>query len=335
VYVKKALTGKSVAIVGAGPAGLAAALYLQLKGIQAVIYDRHELPGGALHYDVPEEILDKTALQREISFILHQGVVFKGKQNINAATFAELRNEYDAVVLAMGTYDGTPESWGLKCNEKQVMVDKKTYQTNLDKVFAVGNLNLTTRMSIRSAAQGKEVATAIEQLFAGENIAGEYRRFNSVVGRLYTEEYGEYLKEASVAGRFYPAKEGSGFSPDDVAAEAARCMHCDCRDAHECQLREYSDQYKANRKRFLFSDRKVLKKHIQQGVIIYEPGKCIKCGICVRICTKHQHDFGFTYIGRGFDVEIGIPFDKNMGEALKETAQVVARACPTGALEEL
>ena len=335
VYLKKAPTGKKVAIVGAGPSGLAAALYLQLKGIQAVIYDRYELPGGALHYDVPEDILDKTVLQREIDYIMQQGVIFKGGQNINAEKFDELRTAYDAVVLAMGTHDGTLASWGLNCNEKQVLVERKTYRTNLNKVFAVGNLNLTTRMAIRSAAQGKEVATAIEQLLAGEVVTGEYRRFNSVVGRLYAEEYGEYLKEASPEQRFFPASEGLGFSADIVAAEAARCMHCDCRDADDCKLREYSDQYQANRKRFLLSERKALKKQIQQGVIIYEPGKCIKCGICVRICTKQQKAFGFTYIGRGFDVEIGIPFDQNLGEALKETAQLVARACPTGALEAL
>lgn len=335
VYLKKPLTGQKVAIVGAGPSGLAAALYLQLKGIQAVIYDLHELPGGALHYDVPEEILDKKVLHSEIDYILQLGVIFKGKQNVNAAKFDELRTEYDAVVLAMGTYDGTPATWGLKCNDKQVIVDRKTYVTNLEKVFAVGNLNLTTRMSIRSAAQGKEVATAIEQLFAGEAVTGEYRRFNSVVGRLFAGEYAEYLKEASSAERFSPLTTGAGFNPEVVAEEAARCMHCDCRDADDCKLRDYSDQYQANRKRFLFSERKNLKKHIQQGVIIYEPGKCIKCGICVRICTKYEKDFGFTYIGRGFDVEIGIPFDKKMGEALKETAQIVARACPTGALEEL
>lgn len=335
VYLKKASTGKKVAIVGAGPSGLAAALYLQLKGIQAVIYDSHELPGGALHYDVPDEILDKEILQKEVNYILQQGVIFKGAQKVNADSFAELRREYDAVVLAMGKYDGTLSSWGLNCNEKQVLVARKKYLTNLDKVFAVGNLNLTTRMSIRSAAQGKEVATAIEQLFTIGEVSGEYRRFNSVVGRLYAEEHAEYLKESSEAVRFTPEKTGDGFDADTVAAEAARCMHCDCRDADDCKLREYSDEYQASRKRFLLSDRKQLKKNIQQGLIIYEPGKCIKCGICVRITTKHQKDFGFTYIGRGFDVEIGIPFNKNMGEALKETAILVARACPTGALEEL
>lgn len=335
VYLKKNATGKKVAIIGAGPSGLAAALYLQLKGIQAVIYDRNQLPGGALHYNVPAEILNKEVLQQEINYILQHGVIFKAEQNVNSNIFAELRSEYDAVVLAMGTHDGSLSEWGINCNEKQVIVAKKTYQTNLDRVFAIGNLNLTTRMAIRSAAQGKEVATAIEQLFANEAVTGEHRRFNSVVGRLYVEEYAEYLKEASTVERFTPVRPGEGLNINIIAAEASRCMHCDCRDADDCKLREYSETYQASRKRFVFSERKSLKKQIQQGMIIYEPGKCIKCGICVRITAKHQKDYGFTYIGRGFDVEIGIPFQKNIGDALKETASIVARACPTGALEEL
>jgi NADH dehydrogenase/NADH:ubiquinone oxidoreductase subunit G len=65
---------------------------------------------------------------------------------------------------------------------------------------------------------------------------------------------------------------------------------------------------------------------------VYEPEKCIKCGICVRLTEKHQEKFGFTYIGRGFDVEIGVPFNENINEGLKLIAEKVAYECPTGAL---
>lgn len=48
---------------------------------------------------------------------------------------------------------------------------------------------------------------------------------------------------------------------------------------------------------------------------------------------KYREKFGLTFIGRGFDVIIGIPFDESLDAALVQTAQMVARHCPTGALE--
>ena len=76
-------------------------------------------------------------------------------------------------------------------------------------------------------------------------------------------------------------------------------------------------------------------KHFQTNGIVYEPGKCIKCGICVRLTEKYREKFGLTFIGRGFDVEIGIPFDESMDVALEKVALIVAEGCPTGALEPI
>ena len=68
--------------------------------------------------------------------------------------------------------------------------------------------------------------------------------------------------------------------------------------------------------------------------MIYEPSKCIKCGICVRITEKYREDFGMTFIGRGFDVEVGIPFSEPLRIGLSKVALEVAEACPTGAISK-
>jgi NADH dehydrogenase/NADH:ubiquinone oxidoreductase subunit G len=52
----------------------------------------------------------------------------------------------------------------------------------------------------------------------------------------------------------------------------------------------------------------------------------------VRITEKYSEEFGFTFIGRGFDVVVGIPFNESLGSALKKVANEVADACPTGAI---
>lgn len=110
-------------------------------------------------------------------------------------------------------------------------------------------------------------------------------------------------------------------------------MHCDCRAADNCKLRIYSDIYKADQKRFQTTPRRAITKQFQTAGVVYEKEKCIKCGICVRLTEKYREKYGMTFIGRGFDVVIGIPFDESMDAGLVKTAQMVARHCPTGALE--
>ena len=330
---KKTTTGtKKVAVIGSGPAGLAAGYYLHRKGIQAVVIDRHPLPGGSLRYDIPDEKLDKSVLDREIKVIRDAGVQFTMGQNVDSQRFSEICQSYDAVVIATGNFSPGMDAWGLSNNGKQILVDKNSYLTNIGHVFAIGNVNRKMQLAIRSQAQGKEVAVAVEQLLNGLPVTGEIRRFNSTLGKLMPEEHEEYLKEGSRRPRQAETEPGSGLLQEQAAAEAARCLHCDCRKPDSCRLRQYADEYKAQKRRFAYSQRKPVKKHMQQNLLVYEPGKCIKCGICVRLTALHREEFGFTFVGRGFDVEVGVPFNEPVAKAFIKTADLVARACPTGAL---
>jgi hypothetical protein len=331
-FVAAAATGKKVAVIGAGPAGLSAAFYLQLKGITVEVFDSGEKPGGSLNYVIPETVLERKVIEQEAAVIERLGVVFHQNTLIDAVTFERLRKDYDAVVIATGNFNASMAAWGISNNGKQVLVDKATYQTNLPGVFAIGNVNRSMQLAIRSAAQGKEVAIVIEQLFSGEKPVGERRKFNSTLGRLVKEEYHEYLQEGTSEGRHKPAAEGAGFVTLDAQKEAARCLHCDCRKPTSCLLRKYATEFDIAKKRFNYSDRKPVKKIIRQDVLVYEPGKCIRCGICVRLTAQEKERYGFTFIGRGFDVELGVPFDYDLAAAFEKTAGMVADACPTAAL---
>ena len=73
--------------------------------------------------------------------------------------------------------------------------------------------------------------------------------FNSRFGKLMPAEYAEYLKESVEGNRLEPEVHGRWvLAPEQVMEEAARCLHCDCRDLQHCRLRIYSDDYGADQK---------------------------------------------------------------------------------------
>lgn len=96
-------SGKRVAIVGAGPAGLSAAYYLQQQGHACTIFDAHQQPGGMLRYGIPEYRLPKGALDAEIDAVRQIGADFRmGVRWGSDFTLAQLRADHHAVFIAIG-----------------------------------------------------------------------------------------------------------------------------------------------------------------------------------------------------------------------------------------
>lgn len=326
-------TGHRVLVIGAGPAGLAASYYLQLRGIQVTLTDKSDKPGGMLRTSIPPEILPMEVLDREIDEILRTGVHFLGKTEITPGLFIEMKDRYDAVVVATGTLEKDSPVFGLHATPKGIVAGRDSYQTSDHKVFAIGNVLRSSRLAVRSVGQGKEVAFSVVQFLEGRIPTGEPRMFNSRFGKLVSDEFPEYLREASPEKRFFPFSGGhNSYNREEAMAEAQRCLHCDCRAVDNCKLRIYSDQYQADQKRFKTSERRNITKMVNHDTVIFEPQKCVRCGICVRLTEKHGESYGFTYIGRGFDVEIGIPFHEDLENGLRKIAEKVADGCPTGAI---
>ncbi|NOZ52159.1 MAG: glutamate synthase subunit beta [Gammaproteobacteria bacterium] len=98
-------TGKRVAIVGAGPAGLGCADVLTRHGVKAVVYDRYEEIGGLLTFGIPEFKLEKSIVKHRRSIMEEMGVEFILNTEIGKdIPFQQLMDEFDAVFLGMGTY---------------------------------------------------------------------------------------------------------------------------------------------------------------------------------------------------------------------------------------
>jgi glutamate synthase (NADPH/NADH) small chain len=97
------LTGKTVAVVGSGPAGLAAAQQLTRAGHTVAVYDRADKIGGLLRYGIPEFKMEKAILDRRLDQMTKEGTRFRPGVNVGVElTGSQLRSKYDAIVLAVG-----------------------------------------------------------------------------------------------------------------------------------------------------------------------------------------------------------------------------------------
>ena len=328
-------SGKRVAIIGAGPAGLAAAFYLNKAGHQVIIFEENEKAGGEL-LQIEEAVLPAKVMDAEFAAILDSDIQINYNSEIDSSQFEKIQQEYDAVILAIGSATNRWNESGLSLSKTGIQVDKNTYQTSIANVFAIGNALRPSKLAVRSVGQGNEVAFILNKLFSTNQLQAYPSRFNSKFGKLQETEFLEYLKESVDEKRLVASRgKAIGFCVEEAVAEAKRCLHCDCRNPESCKLRELSDAYGAEQKRFQYDDRFLVQKEIAVQNIVYEPAKCIKCGICVRITQQYRETFGFSFIGRGFDVKVGAPFSEPIVKALEKTAALVAEKCPTGALAKI
>ncbi len=105
-------TGKKVAIIGGGPSGLTAAYFLQLMGHQTTVFEEKAKLGGMLRYGIPNYRFPRERLQEDIDAILSTGVEVKLNTVVDTEAMEKIRNEYDAVYIAIGAH--TDKKLGLE-----------------------------------------------------------------------------------------------------------------------------------------------------------------------------------------------------------------------------
>lgn len=319
-------TGKRVAIVGAGATGLSTAFHLLRRGHAVTVFDDHPEPGGHLRYGVGDE-LPKDVLDADIETIRAIGMEFRGGERLGRDVALEsLRRDFAAVVLAVGLMRRTdPTGLGVAATDRMVRVDASNLQTVSAGVFAGGTCIRSAWDPARSIGDGHTLAECADAFLAGRPHKISPKEFTSTIPKLTPEEYQQLGRGAN-----------SELTVRELITEAeraaGRCCHCDCRAANDCRLRVFAEMYDVDPRGFAGDRRRAFAVIRQPGGVIFEPGKCISCGICVEIASQAQEPLGLTFIGRGFDVRVGVPLDASLSDGLQKVGEDCVRHCPTGAL---
>lgn len=253
--------------------------------------------------------------------------------------------ECSTVIAAIGQWvdRGLAEQEGLRVTTWGIDAHKHTLATNLPGVFAGGDAVLGADLAVRAVAAGRIAATSIDQFLNGEPVVGEPEMHDIAFQPMDDTERARVFRAIEQSARV-PMPEIDhatristfteielGLTEEDADREARRCMSCGCRKADCCKIRSLSAEYAADPYRFSGARRRFSQDN-SHPEIVYEPGKCVLCGACVRIAAGAGEPVGVAIVGRGFDVTVAAPFGKSIAEGLGGSAHRCAVACPSGAL---
>ena len=319
-----------VAIIGSGFTGLSAAWFLAQQGYACTVIDENALPAATLRAAYPN--LPPGLLDAELGLLRSVGTIFRPASRIgDAAALADLTNEFAAVLLATGPTTHTQAAaLGLATDGNKLAADKSSMMTSQVGVFAAGRALRPGGHPVSSVADGKAVAVCIRQYLTQQPVARPAKPFSVFMGKVADAEMQDFLQEASGEGR----SEAKAMSIDIGRAieESKRCVLCNCAKADVCKLRQLAVDYDVNMHRFSSGERMRYHRNVEHPLVRFEAGKCIRCGNCIKVAGDHQEALGLAFIGRGFDVHLGVPFNESMRDGLLEAAVAAVASCPTGAL---
>jgi len=232
---------------------------------------------------------------------------------------------------------------GLQLGRRGLAADARTHTTDADGVFAAGEAVTGPGSAVRAVAAGRSAAACIDPYLRGGEAVGEPRTFNVSMGRLSDADRAVLLRGVPERARAPQRRLGAaerrsgfdeavqGLSPEDALREAARCLQCDCLARDDCKLRRHAAEYGANVRRFRGEPRPY-ERDDSSDEVVFEPAKCILCGLCVRIAAKRGERLGMGFSRRGFVTRVAVPFEAPLREGLAATLRECAEACPTAAL---
>ena len=248
----------------------------------------------------------------------------------------------DTVISALGQRIKADGFDAVEKNQRgNIIADEATYKTNVDGVFAVGDAtNRGAHIAISAIGEAGRCADICDAYLHGVDVYYE----KPFVSERKTEDIDftvyENRQRAKMPTR--PADERKkdfgevalGFTPEQARAEAARCLECGCHDYGHCKLIKYANEYPIHPER-LGSEKHPYFVEERLEAIERNQGKCILCGLCVRVCDEVAKQGILGLVGRGFTTVIKPEFRNPETIKICASCGKCVEACPTGALKFL
>lgn len=220
--------------------------------------------------------------------------------------------------------------------------DERSGETSVEGVFSGGDVVTGAATAIEAIAAGRKAAHAIDAWLSTGVATPEPAEFFSRKDTFRKVTVRDLRSTAKVPRVVMPMLDADsrikgfdeverGLAPEQVLAEAHRCMECGCSALFSCDLRRYATEYGADVSRFLGEAQQwdVDRSH---PLFELDPNKCILCGRCVRMCSEVVGISAFGFVNRGF----GTVVKPALGGSLRDTDCVscglCADTCPTGAI---
>jgi predicted molibdopterin-dependent oxidoreductase YjgC len=215
----------------------------------------------------------------------------------------------------------------IRCTSCPGYCENACRRKKIDTPVSIKNIHLFVFQSINKDKQSKD---AVDQLNnSTESIHFKpKKRFSSRIGRIEDNELKELLKESVPDVKRY--REINDLV--SATAEAESCMHCDCRSAVNCLLRDLAEKFSLKDPVGKIVNAPIIKKINRKTGLIFENAKCIKCGLCVRVCEDSSEEPALCFIDRGFVSIISEPLTQDFESTLTTKADICIKVCPTGAL---
>lgn len=353
--------GRTVVVGGGNTAMDCARTALRLGGDVTVLYRRtqKEMPAEQIEvHEAMEEGVKFQFLTAPVSLkkndkgkltLTCQKMVLgepdaSGRRSPVPAPGSDFDMEIDTVIAAIGQQTVVPE--GIKAAKRgNIEVSKKDMRCSDTELFyAAGDCVTGPATVVEALAGGRIAALAAAAALEGKQYAVS-EIFNVSRGHWSSLSKDDlvYLRKVSEEGRLdlkfiSDDKRKSTFeelcataTAEEIAKEGERCVECSCTSKSECKLKKYSETLGVAPDKFK-GEKLVFAADTRHPKIIHDRMKCIKCGICVKVCSEVVNKNVLALMKRGFVTSTGTAFDKGLPSYCSECGACIEE-CPVGALD--